>query len=208
MRAVRQETQKTEILMVSLKRYVTFGSVSFGLLIVAVTALGFTRAVWDFDGFAARRSALLASCQNNLKQMGLVVKMYANESQGELYPTLSSEEGNLMLIRDEVFPNYMTDDEVLVCPGPAGDAPEDRFTDQYYVYTGYLLTEQTDLAAFAAGYTAQIVAGGDFSDNLPVATSYGDELFRLREGIERFLITDINNPNIPNPQSSIPILWD
>ncbi|MCF6284527.1 MAG: DUF1559 domain-containing protein [Candidatus Hydrogenedentes bacterium] len=37
----------------------------------------------------------------------------------------------------------------------------------------------------------------------------GDVLFRLREGIERFLITDINNPAASAQSSStIPLMWD
>ena len=36
----------------------------------------------------ARESARRSSCQNNLKQMGIVFKMYANESKGEKYTPL------------------------------------------------------------------------------------------------------------------------
>lgn len=37
----------------------------------------------------------------------------------------------------------------------------------------------------------------------------GDTLFRLREGIERFLITDINNPAASSQASSVvPVMWD
>lgn len=37
----------------------------------------------------------------------------------------------------------------------------------------------------------------------------GSTLFRLREGIERFLVTDINNPGgSAKAQSNVPVLWD
>jgi len=37
----------------------------------------------------------------------------------------------------------------------------------------------------------------------------GDSLYRLREGIERFFITDINNPAASAiAQSEVPIMWD
>jgi prepilin-type processing-associated H-X9-DG protein len=37
----------------------------------------------------------------------------------------------------------------------------------------------------------------------------GTTLYRLREGIERFLITDINNPaSSAVAQSEVPVMWD
>ena len=38
--------------------------------------------------------------------------------------------------------------------------------------------------------------------------SAGDTVYRLREGIERFMITDINNPGAAKGQSQIPVMWD
>ncbi|MFO7974553.1 MAG: DUF1559 domain-containing protein [Candidatus Hydrogenedentota bacterium] len=50
----------------------------------------------------------------------------------------------------------------------------------------------------------------DFSDTFPgTQAGGGDILYRLREGIERFLITDINNPAAGNRAASeIPVMWD
>jgi prepilin-type processing-associated H-X9-DG protein len=46
-------------------------------------------------------------------------------------------------------------------------------------------------------------------DSLPYGTGDGDTIYRLREGIERFMITDINNPGASaRAQSSIFIMWD
>jgi prepilin-type processing-associated H-X9-DG protein len=40
-------------------------------------------------------------------------------------------------------------------------------------------------------------------------TAGADAVYRLREGIERFLITDINNPAASSKgQSEIPVMWD
>jgi prepilin-type processing-associated H-X9-DG protein len=42
-----------------------------------------------------------------------------------------------------------------------------------------------------------------------VGTGGGDTLLRLKEGIERFFITDINNPaGSAQAQSELPIMWD
>lgn len=50
----------------------------------------------------------------------------------------------------------------------------------------------------------------DFSATFPgTQAGGGNTLFRLREGIERFLITDINNPGASAKSSSqIPVMWD
>lgn len=179
------------------------------ILLAAGGAFGIARSVWDFDGFYARQAATKASCQNNLKQLGLTLKMYANESRGEIFPALTSTPGNIMFRKDQVYPRYLDNDEVMVCPGPIKEVAEDTFNDDFYVYTGYLIRNEQDLDAFAAGYTAELADGADFSTDLPVQTSYGNTLYRIREGIERFLITDINNAGASaQVQSTTPVLWE
>ncbi len=43
----------------------------------------------------------------------------------------------------------------------------------------------------------------------PFGTSGGDQIQRLKEGIERFLITNINNPaGSAKAQTEIPVMWD
>ena len=56
-----------------------------------------------------------------------------------------------------------------------------------------------------------IVAASESDHTVP--TGYGngggDTLFRLREGIERFLVSDINNPAASAmAQSEVPVMWD
>jgi prepilin-type processing-associated H-X9-DG protein len=42
-----------------------------------------------------------------------------------------------------------------------------------------------------------------------LGTGGGNTLYKLREGIERFLITDVNNAgNVSQAQSSVPVMWD
>ena len=74
----------------------------------------------------AREAARRASCQNNLKQMGIVFKMFSGESKGEKFPRQKIVEcdptdstpmsGEFVLNFIDVFPEYLTDSRVTLCP--------------------------------------------------------------------------------------------
>ncbi|MBX3178684.1 MAG: type II secretion system protein [Candidatus Hydrogenedentes bacterium] len=95
-------------------------------------------------------------------------------------------------------------------------------TDHPYTYLGWTISpEMTSDAARVGAFEAEIIAQGqrifaqpDVVDaDWPVAHGLGngggDTVFRLRDGIERFLITDINNPGASaRAQSEIFVLGD
>jgi prepilin-type N-terminal cleavage/methylation domain-containing protein len=104
-------------------------------LLVVIAIIGILAAILLPALARAREAARRASCANNLKQMGIVCKMYANEADG-LFPPNSMNPNNGKLGRvqilgiAQVYPEYLTDESVLLCPssGTAGPSRIRRTT--------------------------------------------------------------------------------
>ena len=172
----------------------------------------------------ARESARRASCANNLKQMGLVFKMFSNEARGQFYPQLSPNAGQLMCSGKEIYPEYLTDPIILVCPSnPTAHTPAlmeriksdplSLINDDSYVYLGYVITSDDEMESFAKIYKERVAQGLPFNEDLKAPPGRGsmgtDTFYRLREGVEREFIADSRNPaTTARMQSEIPVMWD
>jgi prepilin-type processing-associated H-X9-DG protein/prepilin-type N-terminal cleavage/methylation domain-containing protein len=122
---------------------------------------------------AARR----ASCQNNLRQWGMVFKMYAGESRSGMWPPLQAyDPAHPALLAgisagprvSAVYPEYLPDPNLALCPSSmaAGNpalrdeegkldlAARPALVDASYVYLGYLFDKTdrpvVDASAFPA----------------------------------------------------------
>jgi hypothetical protein len=153
----------------------------------------------------------VSSSENNLKQLGLICKMFANESAGGVYPPLSKKAGCLMFSKEAVYPEYFSDPGVMKSPmneNAKNVSPGDSIDDNSYIYFGYLFTTPGDVDVFLNMYKASLRGECSLDQDL-VETTSGKRIRRLKEGIERFLITDVNDPAASSKaQAAIPVLME
>lgn len=72
------------------------------------------------------------------------------------------------------------------------------------------LTLTSDVAAYFVFYRDMVVAKyPQYAAYSPMGNAGGESIMRMKEGVERFMITDINNPAASaKAQSSIATMWD
>jgi prepilin-type N-terminal cleavage/methylation domain-containing protein/prepilin-type processing-associated H-X9-DG protein len=84
-------------------------------LLVVIAIIGILAAILLPALARAREAARRASCANNLKQFGLIFKMYAGESKGE-FPMKSRNATSYGVDAFALFPEYWSDPKIMRCP--------------------------------------------------------------------------------------------
>jgi len=149
--------------------------VTYLLTLFLIALVGILAAIFLPALARAREAARLVTCQNNLKQIGLVLKMHEDEQR--VFPTRAPHPGELMFEEAQVRDFLPSSAAIFDCPSrPDSElltehAGEVLVHDQSYLYFGYIIANQEEMERFSQTYGAAVEAGVDLEVALESGTS-------------------------------------
>ena len=157
----------------------------------------------------------------------------------DFMPTPTEKPWMYLPRENALYPEYLTDPAVFICPsysgasdllgqggywiGDTGRFDPDLMADECYIYTSFVTLEVAHIHAVAMNLLMPNAMTGvlindefklgtvdlnvDIPDGSPMTPPGG--ALRLREGIERFRITDLNNVAASAmAPTHLPVMWD
>jgi prepilin-type N-terminal cleavage/methylation domain-containing protein/prepilin-type processing-associated H-X9-DG protein len=173
-------------------------------LLVVIAIISLLAAIL-FPVFArARENARRASCQSNLKQIGLGLLQYVGDYDDTMpfsfFGTAGNSDATNYKWMDAIYP-YVKNEQIFTCPS-------DNASNSRYVYQGRLSAGQDSINYGSYGMNGAYGSGPDNTTPPRSSTLYLVKLASVQAPATTVWVTDNNNaPSTTNPGGSQGFFW-